>query len=173
MAPAALALLSCFICAHTRPWPNCCGCASLAPALRRAFATWLRCTACVAADASHSTWLAPSLPLPAQAQEVMATEGYQANDMEAALKQAYLRMDELLVKARGHWGRGSTGGEGALPADCGAAGLHSRAASASAVNDGSGPPLMCVLVVVAAGGAPGGAQVAARKGDGGRGGQVR
>ncbi|KAL4433781.1 hypothetical protein ABPG75_000222 [Micractinium tetrahymenae] len=32
------------------------------------------------------------------AQELVSTEGYQANDMERALKQAYLRMDELLVK---------------------------------------------------------------------------
>ena len=42
------------------------------------------------------------VPPPAtQAQEVVSTEGYQANDMERALKEAYLRMDELLVKVRG------------------------------------------------------------------------
>lgn len=40
---------------------------------------------------------------PCQAQELVCTEGYQANDMEVALRQAYLRMDELLVKASQRW----------------------------------------------------------------------
>lgn len=42
----------------------------------------------------------PSPPCARQAQELVCTEGYQANDMELALRQAYLRMDELLVKVR-------------------------------------------------------------------------
>ena len=42
----------------------------------------------------------PAAPACLQAQEVVSTEGYRANDMERALKEAYLRMDELLVKAR-------------------------------------------------------------------------
>lgn len=33
-----------------------------------------------------------------QAQQVVSTPGYQAGDMERALKEAYLRIDELLVK---------------------------------------------------------------------------
>lgn len=58
------------------------------------------CAGLAAAQSTRCCCRHPSVaPPPPQAQELITTEGYRANDMEAALRQTYLRMDDLLVKA--------------------------------------------------------------------------